>query len=157
MDVIVEIDGVLASLEGRAHLAEKRHRRWSWSPEAEEFFELGRKAEPIGGVTDLLYGFFMGHPNGRVIVNTFRPSIYKADTLEWLYDNEIKIDGIAMRPGYQNIGEFAIKRNNLKRLRKAGFDPQLAIEWDEQSAQMYNEHGIRTLIWWKPQETTIPS
>lgn len=154
--IIVEIDGVLASLEGREHLLEKKRVRpahWIGSDEGKEFLERGWSAEPVGGVTDLLYGFFHGHPSPQIIISTWRPSYFKAETLEWLYDNEIKFDALIMRPGFQVLTEPKIKKNNLKSIKAFGYNPTLVLEWDELNAEMYNEHGIRTLVEWKPKCT----
>lgn len=152
MDIVCEIDGVLASLEGRKHLAPQSGKggKWVVSQEAEEFFELGHQAEPIGGVTDILFSLYAGHPDARLIINTHRPSIYKSEMLEWLYNNQIKVDAIFMRPGQQTLAEHYFKRSALRRLRENGFDPKLAFEWDWSVADMYHEEGLNVLTCYPP-------
>lgn len=138
MDVIVELDGVLASMEGRRHLLpEKPALGWVNSEAGEEFYALGLEAKPNGPLIELITSAFLIQPDGNIIVSTGRPSIYKAKTLEWLYDAGLRISTLIMRPGVQETTEARVKRNNLNRILQDGYTPELIFERELSDAAAY--------------------
>lgn len=147
MNIICELDGVLADTSHVEHLRRADVSQWYRSDEATQFYEEMLTAPVNGGVTELIQAVWLGDPDIRFVISTARPDRYKPQTIAWLANANIRHEALFMRPGNMVGTDWYIKDNNLRRMRKIQFFPVLAVDCDPKSLEFYASKGIETLAW----------
>ena len=137
--VILDLDGVISDATHRQHYlrgAFKDFRGFFTAAPADPPLETGRAL--AASVDD----------DHTVAILTARPYYMADDTRAWLAANEIRHDLLILRPeqGRGSRGPSAdFKRNELNRLRAAGYEITAAIDDDERIVEMYRSEGVFAL------------
>lgn len=140
--VIVDIDGVVADSRHRNHHLEVEHERdvdWNaW--EAETHHDT-----PIKPIVDLVSA--LRASGKRIAFSTSRNSTCYGATFDWLYFHKVALIGelILMRRDGDLRPSPEVKRDHVKGLRNAGWNPVLAIDDHSSNVAMFREEGILTL------------
>lgn len=95
------------------------------------------------GNLDLFTGF-----DGRIVVLTSRPVMYRASTLEWLARHGIKCD-LIMRNDADERPSTLVKESQLRDLWHYGVqlrDVECAFDDRPEICEMYRSHGIKAEV-----------
>lgn len=131
---VIDVDGVISDGWHRQHHLDGDSKNW------DSFFEEVNADPPIRSLIGLLA---MIDRDIVVILLTARPHWVRQMTLDWLAENEVRWDLLAMRgesDGYVAAHDF--KRGTVGQLRELGFELLVALEDDPGNVAMFNEEGV---------------
>ena len=137
--VILDLDGVISDATHRQHFLRGAFRDFRG------FFTAAPDDPPLEAGRALAASVDDDH---TVAILTARPHYMADDTRRWLAANEIRHDLLILRPehGRGSRGPSAdFKRNELNRLRAAGYEITAAIDDDERIIEMYRSEGVFAL------------
>ena len=80
-----------------------------------------------------------------VVLLTARPIRVQRQTLDWLARHPVRWDLLIMRDEDDWSSSHLFKQVELRELRRAGFDPQLAIDDDPRNVEMYRKEDVAGL------------
>ena len=131
---VIDVDGVISDAWHRQHHLDGDSKNW------DRFFGEVHADPPIRSLISLLA---MIDPNVAVILLTARPHWVRDMTLDWLSENDVRWDLLAMRDqrdGHIQAREF--KRATVGQLRERGFELLVALEDDPHNVAMFNDEGV---------------
>ena len=137
--VILDLDGVISDATHRQH-----YLRGSFK-DFRGFFTAAPADPPLQTGLALAASIAEDH---TVAILTARPSYMAGDTRRWLAANDVRHDLLILRPehGRGSRGPSAdFKRNELNRLRVAGYEVTVAVDDDERIIEMYRSEGVFAL------------
>lgn len=149
--ILCDLDGTLNDMS--------EIRRYAYGPEVDypKFHELAVDApvnDWVADYTSMLQfiggdfggGFVFPTKDQQIIILTARNQIYRAETLQWLDDNDIDYDRVMMRGEHDLRGDVEVKRDMLETLLSSGYQITQAFEDHPGVAKMYLSYGIPTTI-----------
>lgn len=136
---VFDIDGTLADLNHRLKWVQGEEKNW------DKFYEEVDKDEvikPIASIFRLLVLFLK--PSARIICITGRPERTREATLKW-FEEKLGLvpDEIFMRKNHDYRPDVEVKREWIEKLRKEGYDFELAFEDRDRVVKMYRDLGIQ--------------
>lgn len=134
--VVVDMDGVLSDASQRQHLLEGPIQHW------EAFFAACGADAPIDEALEVVR---LLDPEVAVVLLTARPIRVRPQTLDWLGRHPVRWDLLIMRDEDDWSSSHLFKRVELRELRRAGFDPRLAVDDDPRNVEMYRKEGVPAL------------
>jgi len=131
---IVDVDGVISDGWHRQHHLDGENKDW------DRFFSDVHADPPIQSLLELLA---MVDRDVAVILLTARPHWVRQMTLDWLAENAVRWDLLAMRgESDAHIPAREFKRATVSQLRDRGFELKVALEDDPGNVAMFNEEGV---------------
>jgi uncharacterized HAD superfamily protein len=118
--IIVDIDGTLAKMNGRGP--------FEWNRVGEDIVN-----EPVKKIVNL-YG-----KTGIVILFSGRDAVCRLLTENWLETNNIKYDGLFMRPKDNNEKDSIIKRRLYDEIIAGKFEIEFVIDDRDQVVEMWRK------------------
>ena len=137
--VILDLDGVISDATHRQHYLRGAFKDFRG------FFTAAPDDPPYESGLALAASIADDH---TVVILTARPHYMADDTRSWLAANDVRHDLLILRPehGRGSRGPSAdFKRNELNRLRAAGYEITAAIDDDERIIEMYRSEGVFAL------------
>jgi beta-phosphoglucomutase-like phosphatase (HAD superfamily) len=137
---IFDIDGVLAETlpRVRIHLWEKTKPDWN------SFYADQRYDNPIPWTFTFMDALAM--QGYKIAILTGRPAEFRDDTIKWLAANEAKYHLLWLRGDDDYRPPQEAKLEQLQKLRKRGWDVELAFEDHPETIQMYMDEGLMVYI-----------
>lgn len=135
---IFDIDGTLADLSHRLHHVTGGKKDY------EAFFAEVSEDTVIEPIRQLLYA---AAAEWQIVFCSGRPERTRADTEEWLTENEIFTYGspLYMRADGDHRPDHVIKVEMLRAMREDGYDPIFAVDDRPSVVAMWRENGITCL------------
>ena len=112
--------------------------RWDWKG----FFEAAIDDPPIEAGVAMAQNLA---PGTAMVILTARPSYMTDGTKSWLADKQVDPALLILRPPDDSRSSVDFKRDELSRLRAAGYEVLFAIDDDEVNTSMYREEGLFAL------------
>ena len=137
--VILDLDGIISNATHRQHYLRGAFKDFRG------FFTAAPDDPPYESGLALAASIADDH---TVAILTARPHYMAADTRRWLAANDVRHDLLILRPahGRGSRGPSAdFKRNELNRLRAAGYEITAAVDDDERIIEMYRAEGVFAL------------
>jgi len=137
--VILDLDGVISNATHRQHFLRGAFKDFRG------FFTAATGDPPYESGLALAASIAGDH---TVAILTARPHYMVDDTRAWLDAHDVRHDLLILRPehGRGSRGPSAeFKRNELSRLRAAGYTVTAAIDDDERIIEMYRSEGVFAL------------
>lgn len=135
--VVVDLDGVLADASGRQEILDRPGRR-DW----DAFFAAAGDDPVLPEVSRVLT---LLDPSLAVVLLTARPVSIRDVTLGWLERHQLAWDLLVMRGRRDFRPSPEVKRDELRALVAADFDPRLALEDDQRNVEMFRSEGVTCL------------
>lgn len=134
---IFDIDGTLADMEHRKHLAEKK--------EWDAFFTAMPQDAPKQPIIDLLKMYY--HFGHAIILVTGRPKTYENHTREWLRQHGILpyVRDLYMRPAADKRGDDEVKKEIFLESIGPLFDTKYVIDDRNKVVNMWRSLGLTVL------------
>ena len=134
MDIIVDLDGTLTDCRHRLHYIREGRKDW------EAFFADCHLDPPNFVVVSLVKSLQRDH---RLIFCSGRQERTRAATRKWLEDYVgIAQANIYMRSDGDRRADDIVKRELLHRIRRDGFNPELAIDDRRRVVVMWRSEGL---------------
>ena len=137
--VILDLDGVISDASHRQHFLRGGFKDFRG------FFTAAPTDPPLETGRALAASIADDH---TVAILTARPNYMADGTRRWLAANEVRHDLLILRPraGRGSSGPSAdFKRNELGRLRAAGFEITVAVDDDARIIEMYRSEDVFAL------------
>jgi hypothetical protein len=137
---IFDIDGVLAETlpRVRIHLWEKTKPDWN------SFYADQRYDKPIPWTFTFMRA--LAEDGYRIALLTGRPAEFRDDTIKWLQQNGARYHVLWLRGDDDYRPPQECKLEHLQKLRKRGWDVELAFEDHPETIQMYMDEGLMVYI-----------
>jgi len=150
--VIFDLDGTLCDISHRLHHIEGNNKNWN------AFYKDCPKDEPKPQIIELAK---LCHYNDyRVIISSGRSEAVRAETIEWLFENDVLYDELHMRPDNCCVKDTALKKAWLD---QGVFGPlgeiMFVVEDRDTMVQMWRGAGLTCLQveqWVEEGEVSFP-
>jgi hypothetical protein len=107
----------------------------------DEFYSHIPEFSPIQPVIDTAIGLSVRYP---IFIITGRPEAFRLPTRIWLGYHGIRCQKLLMRRDEDRRAPHKIKRDILEQEILPNWNPVLAFENNEETIEMYQQHGILT-------------
>ena len=137
MDIICDIDGTLLNITGRiAWIKEASPPNW------ERFRSEWWRDTPIQPIVTLMQTLGE-HPEHNIIMASGRTEKERPQTELQLHRLDIRYSGLYMRATGDFRPDYIVKEEILIRIKKNGYQPELAFDDRQQVVDMWRRNGIR--------------
>jgi hypothetical protein len=131
---IFEIDGTLADCSHRLHFIHPRPAK-DWRA----FFAACLDDAPIPHVVELVRKLI---GQERVLLVSGRSDECRADTIEWLFRNQVPYDKLYMRKAGDHRDDDTLKSEILDQILAEGFEPIMAFDDRDRVVKMWRSRGV---------------
>lgn len=123
----------MVDLDGTLCLFTEDERSWS------EYNKCGgdRACTAVKAVVDA-----MASADCAVVILTGRPTMYRAQTIDWLYKNKIAVDALYMRPNRNNTSNAVFKKEVYEKYIGKTYNVLFALEDNPHTVKMFRELGV---------------
>lgn len=133
--VIMDLDGSLALIDHRVHLAHSR----AW----DEFHAAATWDRPNFPVIELTRAMRLA--GYQIVILTGRTAKHRVLTERWLAQHQVPWDMLFMRDDEDHSPDVQFKSGVLSSLRKQGMFPIFAVEDRDRVVKMWRENGLTCL------------
>lgn len=136
-DIWWDVDGTLANNSHRRHHLDKKPKDWK------AFYETMDQDVPFEDMKWLCNHFYdQGHRN---IVCTGRLSKHRDQTVDWLFEHDIRTDAIYTRADGDFRDDSVVKLDLLQQMISDGYYPTLAFDDRDRVVTALRSVGMRVL------------
>lgn len=136
--IIVDMDGTLCDVTSIRHYVKGKRRNFRAFHEASRFCPTRPEVEA---------SVRAAHAHGfAVVIVTARDARYERATRDFLDRNDIPFDALFMRAWGDQRKDTVVKDEIFAQIVAAGFEPVVAIDDRRDIAEVWESHGVVTII-----------
>lgn len=126
-------DAIVVDLDGTLCLFDPSEREWH------EYNKCGsdRVCTAVKAVIDA-----MASADCAIIILTGRPTMYRALTIDWLYQHKVAVDALYMRTNRDNTSNAAFKKEVYEKYIGRTYNVLFALDDNPHTVKMFRELGV---------------